>query len=366
MQSVVSNQEKILSLCLQKELPFVAYQQPASGDIRLLVADAVCSFYLGREDILLQNAFVLAPFDTDGEQSLCLLPRFDSSLDKLTTQQEEWLRSQSARLVQLPSFSEQNQSAAIYAATFDAHHRAIAQGRVSKTVLSRILFEKNIQQDSYPQRFLALCAAQPNSFVHLLYLPDCGLWMGASPELLLQKRGAYLETVSLAGTARTDEYAAWSEKEKTEQHIVTDYIEELLKHFSIKNTEKSNTEACSVGDIAHLRTRFRFAADGVEANAFLSALHPTPAVCGYPKAEAKEVILASEQHPRRLYAGFLGQVESDGNFSFYVNIRCMQCFANGSAIHVGGGITAQSEMQSEYLETQLKAESLLKSMQLKK
>ena len=84
-------------------------------------------------------------------------------------------------------------------------------------------------------------------------------------------------------------------------------------------------------------------------------LHPTPAVCGLPKEEAKQFILDNELYNRDFYTGFLGELNLKGQTNLYVNLRCMQLKDNRISIYVGGGITADSNAENEWEETVIKA-----------
>ncbi|MCA1745901.1 MAG: chorismate-binding protein, partial [Bacteroidales bacterium] len=58
------------------------------------------------------------------------------------------------------------------------------------------------------------------------------------------------------------------------------------------------------------------------------------------------------------YGGFLGPV-AQGAIDLYVNIRCMMVAPTHSTIFVGGGLTRQSDLHSEWNETILKSKTLL-------
>jgi len=93
-------------------------------------------------------------------------------------------------------------------------------------------------------------------------------------------------------------------------------------------------------------------------------LHPTPAVCGLPKNEAKSFILENENYDRKYYTGFLGELNSDVNgintSSLYVNLRCMEIAKDEAIIYVGGGITKDSIPEKEWEETVRKTATMKK------
>jgi isochorismate synthase len=90
----------------------------------------------------------------------------------------------------------------------------------------------------------------------------------------------------------------------------------------------------------------------------LKDLHPTPAVCGVPKSEALNFIIANENYTRTYYTGYFGELNIQNASELFVNLRCMQFIKNKSQleIYVGGGITAQSNSEKEYEETVSKAQ----------
>ena len=88
-------------------------------------------------------------------------------------------------------------------------------------------------------------------------------------------------------------------------------------------------------------------------------MHPTPAVCGLPKNKALEFLLKNEIHNREFYSGFLGPVNIGKSSALFVNLRCMQLKDKEAVIYVGCGITADSQPEKEWEETQLKSQILL-------
>ena len=110
------------------------------------------------------------------------------------------------------------------------------------------------------------------------------------------------------------------------------------------------------GSLQHLQSNITFRSEEDE-DFWLNALHPTPAVGGTPREKALDFIANHESGERRYYTGFLGTIEGD-RAAFYVNLRCMQCFANGFRLFAGGGIVAGSDPAKEWKETRDKIESI--------
>ncbi len=343
---------QILLSYLADEQPFVAYRLPESREICLLKADSVEGFIFSGQNIFTETGFLIVPFDNENRQAYLLKGK-----------KRQWAISNEPLMVNREPLPVVNYPLpADYKSAFAEIHAAICGGEISKAVLSRQHLVSNFTAVHAPASFLHLCQTQPSAFVYLLSLPDAGVWLGASPELFLRSDAQSIETVSLAGTKSARKSAKWTAKEADEQDIVTDFVTETIDKFNIQHIEKMPAATISAGQLAHLQTRFRFPRNELKKHIgdFIEALHPTPAVCGYPKGVSKQLIINSETHDRNLYAGFLGKIENNGNFDLYVNIRCMQILENNAIIYVGGGITAASCVQAEFDETVLKAENLIK------
>lgn len=215
--------------------------------------------------------------------------------------------------------------------------------------------------------FLKLLQAYPNAFNYFFYDPYTGLWMGATPEQLLKVENHTLHTVALAGTQlyKEGERAVWEEKEKQEQQFVTDYILNKLNPYvvGIQATEPYTFRA---GNIVHIKTDI--SAELKQGNSLenvIKALHPTPAVCGLPKAAAQQFLVAHEGYNREYYAGFLGEVNRDFNTGqhktdLFVNLRCMKIQENKAHLYIGCGITKDSDPEKEFLETVNKSMTMRK------
>lgn len=224
---------------------------------------------------------------------------------------------------------------------------------LGKIVLSRVkLLDKQVE----PMRlFHLLEEAYPEATVYLFSHPDAGTWLGATPETLLEKTGGTLKTMSLAGTIKANGAESFSAKEEREQQMVTDFIfdrfseTEALSEISIAGRKERQT-----GKLLHLETPIQAkAGDQFELAALLNVLHPTPAVSGLPRETALQWLAANEPYQRSFYAGYFG-FETTEEAHFWVNLRCVQLFEDKVALYAGGGITAESEAEREWQETEAK------------
>ncbi len=238
--------------------------------------------------------------------------------------------------------------------------KAIDEQALEKVVLSRIHVVPR-GAEGPESAFAAKCAEFPDAFVYLMQHPATGTWTGASPELLLKRRGDQFETVALAGTRRMDSRTEWTQKERNEQAVVTTYIEQALTKLGIDGVQVGEVHDRAYGAIAHLESTIQF-----QSNRPLSelarTLHPTPAVGGAPLQSALDFIQLHESQSRGYYAGFLG-LESPAGGDLFVNLRCIEWLADGLVVHAGGGIVKGSDPASEWEETEAKIASILSGLE---
>lgn len=239
--------------------------------------------------------------------------------------------------------------------------RAIQTGSLHKVVLSRVK-QVPLPPHHPADLFERLCQAYPQAFVSMISIPGWGLWLGATPELLLENRGTEFRTMSLAGTrALSKEPRPWSDKEFREQQMVTDYICERMEAAGL-HTSVGERETITAGQVQHLRNLI-LASGSADVFALAKSLHPTPAVCGLPVQAARNYLRFLEAHQRRLYGGFIGPVDAEGHHRLYVNLRSMELHHSSAGLYLGGGIVEGSVPEAEWLETEHKAATLLRILQ---
>ena len=232
---------------------------------------------------------------------------------------------------------------------------SIQESSLKKVVLATSL-QYNGALNSPLSYFKRILAQYINTFNYLLFHPDCGVWMGATPERLITMSGHRMQTMALAGT-RPYGSSEWGNKEKEEQEFVVREIVNTLKQYSPQELIKyADTETIRAGHLEHLRTTIK-AELSISPIDSAQALHPTPAVGGVPKQMALEFIDLHEQLDRSLYSGFLGAVSPEQT-SLYVNLRCMSIQDYMATVYVGGGITEKSDPQDEWQEVLQKANTM--------
>lgn len=251
---------------------------------------------------------------------------------------------------------------------------AVRQGELFKVVLSRTKSFDMAPGFSLVRAFLKLEAVYPTAFVSMVSLPHLGeVWLGASPELLVGvKKRRFFRTVALAGTQSAKDAAGqlkpkskvlWSEKEIEEQAIVSRYIIECFKKIRLREYRETGPKSSKAGNLYHLKSDFEVDLEAVNfpelGSVMLRLLHPTSAVCGMPKEQALHLIATLEGYDRAFYSGYWGPVNVDENTDLFVNLRTLKVNGDVMTLFAGAGITADSIPEDEWLETELKCDTLL-------
>ncbi|OCA79073.1 hypothetical protein BBH99_06765 [Chryseobacterium contaminans] len=246
-----------------------------------------------------------------------------------------------------------------YCNTLQQVIEVIKENSLPKLVYSRRKIFTDFNTIDYKASFDNLCKAYPNAFRYLFNDGE-NTWMGAFSEVLgkFNKTTHEFETMALAGTLPTSE--EWTKKEIEEQKPVTTYIQNILKNYSHQVLQSETYDHVS-GNIKHLRTDFKTTIKPDDLDSLIQDLHPTPAVCGIPKDFCNENIRKYEKFPREFYAGYI-KVETEESILYFVNLRCARLYKDSVHVFVGGGITAQSNPEKEWTETELKSEAILKNL----
>ncbi|WP_149275551.1 chorismate-binding protein [Pareuzebyella sediminis] len=353
------------------KLPLVVYRKPSERLIHAILQKDDELKYLND---FTESGFIFAPFDS--EKRIVLMRsdenfRFEPSINA----------DHRGFVISSPVEVNTDQK--------DFHIGMVKEGiaKIDEGVLQKVVLSRRFTVDvnSRPvELFKRLSATYPNAFCYLWYHPKVGLWLGATPEILMTLENTRFTTTSLAGTQPYNDSKApsWGKKEIEEQALVTDYILGSLKD-KVTDLVQSETESVRAGKLWHLRTKITGVLAHENLENIIKALHPTPAVCGLPKLTAKEFITNHEGYDREFYTGFLGEL----NFSFnsskkgdradfdrvphirgtksslYVNLRCTKITNKSAFVYVGGGITRSSEPEDEWEETIAKSKTVLQALQ---
>lgn len=240
--------------------------------------------------------------------------------------------------------------------------RDIAGARVAKIVLAR---QRRLAANRAPAAghvLAALAAQQPDS---LIYAHGNGptVFLGATPERLIRLAGRQIATEALAGTAWPGSPELDAPKNRHEQSLVVHAILGALADLCDSPPQAGPVEIRQAGSVAHLRSRIAgAAAPGVTLFDLLRALHPTPAVGGFPGPAALDWLARHGEQRSAWYSGGFGSLAANGDGEFAVALRSALISADGVELHAGAGIVAGSDPRQELAETEAKFGTLLAAL----
>ncbi|MFK5854740.1 MAG: chorismate-binding protein [Bacteroidota bacterium] len=354
----------ISELLLKKSLPFAIYCLPGSKVFKLVFQKEQVCHKVDILDIEDVSGFVIADFNSARTGTTEIIkPDFEIFEGDNTDEAFEFINNLSDN--DGNGFEENIYvSKSNYLDTAQYLITKLKDNELQKVVLSRVIQKKLKKNLDTTKLLKQLAEKYENAFVYLFHIPEEGTWCGASPEILYKAVGDFVNIDALAGTRLITENngnANWSLKEKEEQYYVTLFIESLLSELGIDVYEESDPTTVTAGSLAHICTKFNIPISSVKSKIgkLIAGLHPTPAVCGLPKADAFFLIQKAEQHQRRYYTGFLGPWNMKEESHLFVNLRCAELGSDKINIYVGGGLTASSNPEAEYEETVHKSQTLL-------
>lgn len=264
-----------------------------------------------------------------------------------------------------------------------AYARAVAEaveciqaGRLSKVVLARTL--ELTGGSPIDVQFLLERLAGRNHHgytfaVHLGGSEPCTL-VGASPELLISRRGLQVRSNPLAGSAAR---AVDSQEDVRRSQVLANSAKDLHEHQVVAAAvargmrPHCRTLEVPVGpSLIHTATMWHLSSDirGELARAdtgvleLAASLHPTPAVCGYPNDAALALIERLEPFDRGFYTGMVGWCDAEGNGEWVVTLRCAKVQGRRMRLFAGAGIVADSDPASEVAETAAKFRTMLNAL----
>jgi isochorismate synthase len=206
--------------------------------------------------------------------------------------------------------------------------------------------------------------------------PGCFLFhvdgfLGASPELLVSRAGDVVRAQPMAGTApRGGDPAAdarltagllASSTYRHEHQITIDMVHDTLLPWCSYLDYEAEPSVVGVANVSHLATLVegRLSQPAPSVLELVTALHPTPAVAGWPRDRALAWIAEHEGLDRGRYAGTVGWVDGAGNGTWAVSIRCAEVQGERALVRAGNGIVAGSDPATELAETQAKLQAVL-------
>ncbi len=244
-------------------------------------------------------------------------------------------------------------------ARVNAALRDIEAGRLDKIVLAR---SRTIEADapfSAPAVLGQLLAQQPSSVVYA-YGSGQHAFLGATPERLVRLSGQRVDTDALAGTAWPGSLSLAETKNRHEQALVVRAICTALAPFCNSPPIAEPAREHAAGQLRHLRSRVAATVrPGTTLFDLLRALHPTPAIGGFPVTAAQTWLAEHNEQRTGWYSGAVGLLAADGDGEFSVALRSALLAGKTAELQAGAGIVAGSDAQHELAETTAKLGTLL-------
>lgn len=244
----------------------------------------------------------------------------------------------------------------------------IDRGDIDKVVLARDLVVKT--QNEIDVRYIVENLA--NTF------PDCWTYyidglVGATPEMLLRKRGNEIISRVLAGTITQNKDAdnneilqaklLTSDKDQHEHDYAVQSVSAALAVHCTDLFVPQSPTVLQLANVAHLSTEVTaVVADNSPALVLAGSLHPTAAVCGTPTERARDLIAEVEGMDRGRYAGPVGWIDGNGDGDLGLAIRCAQVGTNSLRLYAGCGVVAGSTSESEIAESAAKFKAILNAL----
>ncbi|MFQ5679213.1 MAG: isochorismate synthase MenF [Gemmatimonadota bacterium] len=250
---------------------------------------------------------------------------------------------------------------------------AIRSGEVTKVVLARTL-EVSLKEAPDPISLLrALRRSNPRGYVYYMEPEPGRVFLGAAPELLGELTGSRFHATAVAGTIRRGKDEAedkalagrllTSAKERAEHRIGVSEMRERLARVANGARVDGAPRVVRLNRVQHLRTDLTL--DLPEPSHILSlvgALHPTAAVCGYPRERAMRILLDEEPFDRGWYAAPVGWFDERGEGEFAPGLRSAVLQGDRGWLFAGAGIVEGSVPEREWEETRLKFGPMLQAL----
>jgi menaquinone-specific isochorismate synthase len=258
-----------------------------------------------------------------------------------------------------------------YLAAVAAARDAVRDGRMRKAVIARPIVVESDRPIDVHAVLRRLRATFGSS-----YRFSIDGFIGASPELLVGVDGDTVRAHPLAGTTRTtgdldldarlaSELQA-SPKNQIEHRAAIEMVRDTLLPYCSYLDWAPEPSIVKVANVQHLGSQAegRLSKPAPSVIELVRALQPTPAVGGYPRDAAIELILAVEGFERGVYGGAVGWCDGAGNGQWAVALRCAELSDDrrSARLVAGGGIVADSEPLAELAETQAKFQAMLSAI----
>ena len=273
-----------------------------------------------------------------------------------------------------PASSDEPNELRLRATTSDAEWMAkvvemtarMAEGQLEKAVLFRELALSSTAPLDPAALYRRLLPTAPAGYVFCI-----DGFVGASPELLVSRIDDTVRAQPMAGTLprsgdpQIDMGHAGellrSDKLRHEHAVTIVRAHDALLDWCSYLDAQPEPQVVEAGAVLHLATLVegRLSSPVPSVLDLVAALHPTPAVGGWPLEPALALIDELEGLDRDRVGGAVGWVDADGNGEFAVAIRSALLDGNRARLLAGVGIVADSDPEAELEETRAKFSAVL-------
>jgi len=249
----------------------------------------------------------------------------------------------------------------------------VSEGHLSKVVMARVQTASFEGAMDPVDVVLNLWRENPGSHVFLFEPAPGHVLLGAAPETVATVQGGAFRATAVAGSIargnNPDEQRAFatellkSEKVRREHQVCVEDMVARLNVVSQSIEAQSEPHVLALAGIQHLETAItaKLHPKGTVISA-VETLHPTPAVCGFPRDRALDLLRTEEPFQRGWYAGPVGWFDNDGNGVFVPALRSAVGWGKEWRLFAGAGIVAGSDPSKEWAETRIKFQPVLKAL----
>ncbi|MGB1014727.1 MAG: isochorismate synthase [Nannocystaceae bacterium] len=245
---------------------------------------------------------------------------------------------------------------------------SISQGAIAKVVLARSVRHHHPCGFDVASTLHKLRANHPGatSFAMSMRTPQgLGVFLGATPEPLVEVDGHRVATRAIAGTlprssdtSSDESRLLGSAKDRHEHRFVVEMLTRRLAD-GCTSIHVTPTEILHLPQVLHLQARLV----GTQETPghlidWVERLHPSPAVGGWPCQPAADWLRLHEPLERGPYAAPIGWVDGQGNGQFFVAIRSALVQGKTATAYAGAGIVADSNPDAEWHETRHKLQAI--------
>jgi menaquinone-specific isochorismate synthase len=236
--------------------------------------------------------------------------------------------------------------------------------QLDKIVLARrtiLTFTEPLQPQSL---LLALQPHNPHTYHFCFQINPHTAFIGTSPERLYHRHDRFLKTEAIAGTRHRgasmeidlelSDALQTSAKDLREHQLVVTNLQDILGELCETIEIEPKSTILKLNKVQHLYTQCQgiLKANLTDAE-ILPQLHPTPAVGGFPRIPALELIRRLEPFQRGWYAAPVGWIGYD-DAEFAVAIRSGLIDGDRLLLFAGAGIVEGSQADEEWAEIENK------------